>query len=121
MTSSLSFSVSSCGLAKFVLWHHMQGTPCNRSRVGLHAYAVLHIWAYKTYQPAMPAKQRQWLIEYAHKIKLSIDKAESDYRRDTSFDEAIEVLLPELGEHLSSPFGTDLMGDEGSGKDRSKA
>ncbi len=85
------------------------------SRVGLHAYAVLHLWAYKTYRPAMPEKQRHWLINYARKIKLSLGKRESVYRRDTSFDEAIELLFPELAEHLSSPFGTDLMDDEGSG------
>ena len=85
------------------------------SRVGLHAYAILYLWAYKTYRPAMPEKQRKWLIDYARKIKLSFAKGESVYRRDTSFDEAIEVLFPELGEHLTSTFGTDLMDDEDAG------
>lgn len=85
------------------------------SRVGQHAYAVLHLWAYKTYRPAMPAKQRRWLIDYAHKIKQSFDKGESVYRRDTSFEEAIDLLFPELGEHLSSSFGTDLMAEDDAG------
>ena len=81
------------------------------SRVGLHAYAILYLWAYKTYRPATPEKQRKWLIDYAYKIKLSFAKGESVYRRDTSFDEAIELLFPELGGQLSSTFGTDLMDD----------
>ncbi|HRI93009.1 MAG TPA: DUF6035 family protein [Accumulibacter sp.] len=85
------------------------------SRVGLHAYSILYLWAYKTYRPTMPEKQGKWLIDYARKIKLSFARGELVYRRDTSFDEAIDVLFPELGEHLSSPFGTDLMDDEGAG------
>ncbi len=84
-------------------------------RVGLHAYAILYLWAYKTYRPAMPERQRKWLIDYARKIKLSFAKGESIYRRDTSFDEAIEVMFHELGGHLSSPFGTELMDDEDAG------
>lgn len=83
------------------------------SRVGKHAYAVLHLWAYKTYRPPMPEKQRQWLIDYGRKVKKSLDSGESVYRRDTWFDKAIELLFPELGEHLSSTFGTDMMDNEG--------
>jgi hypothetical protein len=63
----------------------------------------------------VPEKQRKWIIDYARKIKLSFARGESVYRRDTSFDEVIDVLFPELGEHLSNPFGTDLMDDESAG------
>jgi hypothetical protein len=83
------------------------------SRVGQHAYAVLHLWAYKTYRPAMPEKQRQWLIDYGRKVKKSLDSGEPVYRRETRFDEAIELLFPELGEQLSSTFGTDMTDGEG--------
>lgn len=83
--------------------------------VGLHAYAVLYLWAYKTYRPAMPGKQRQWLIDYGRRIKRSVTNGEEVYRRDTSLDEAIGLLFPELGEELSSTFGTVPM-DEGSAR-----
>jgi len=79
--------------------------------VGLHAYAILYLWAYDL-SAAGAKKQRKWLIDYARKMRLSFAKGESVNRRDTSFDEAIELLLPELGEHLSSAFGTDLMVDD---------
>lgn len=59
-------------------------------------------------------KQRKWLIDYARKMRLSFDKSQSVYRRDTSFDEAIELLYPDHGEELSSAFGTDLMDDDAS-------
>lgn len=55
------------------------------------------------------------LLSFIANQELSFARGELVYRRDTSFDEAIDVLFPELGEHLSSPFGTDLMNDEGAG------
>ena len=85
------------------------------SRVGKHAYAVLHLWAYKTYRPAVSEKNRRWLVEYARKIKASFASGETIYRRDTSLDEAIGLLFAELEEHLSGPFGTDMMGEAGQG------
>lgn len=85
------------------------------SRVGLHAYAILYLWAYKTYRPAMSVKHQKWLSQYAHKIKDSFINGESIYRRDTSFDKSIGLLFPELDQHLLSQFGTDLMDDEAAG------
>lgn len=81
------------------------------SSVGQHAFAILHLWAYKAYRPAVSEKNRRWLAEYAHEIKRSLGDGGTTYRRDTSHDEAICLLFPELEEDLSGPFGTDLMGE----------
>ena len=87
------------------------------SHVGKHAYAVLHLWAYKTYRPTVSEKHRRWLVDYAREVKRSLESGETAYRRDTSFDEAIGLLFPELEEQLSGPFGTDLMSDgDGDGE-----
>lgn len=87
------------------------------SRVGKHAYAVLHLWAYKTYRPMVSEKHRRWLIDYAREVKRSLESGETVYRRDTSLDEAIGLLFPELEEQLSGPFGTDLMNNDGDEAD----
>jgi hypothetical protein len=76
------------------------------SRVGKHAFAVLYLWAYKAYQPAVPAKQRQWLRDYARELKRSVDDGEETYRRDTAFDEAIALAFPEIEGDLATSFGT---------------
>jgi hypothetical protein len=76
------------------------------SHVSKHAYAVLHLWAYKTYRPRVSNKHRHWLIKYAGEVKRSLERGETEYRRDTTFDEAIRLLFPALQEQLSMPFGT---------------
>ncbi len=78
------------------------------SRIGQHAFAILYLWAYKAYRPAVSEKHRQWLSDYGYKVKRSVDAGEETYRRDTAYDETIGVLFPELEEHLVTLFGTDL-------------
>jgi competence CoiA-like predicted nuclease len=73
--------------------------------VGKHAFAILYLWAYKAYRPTVSDKNRQWLKNYAHKVKRSIDAGEETFRRYAGFDEAIELLFPELEVDLSTEFG----------------
>ena len=87
------------------------------SNVGKRAYAVLHLWAYKTYRPTVSEKHRRWLSAYAREVKRSLESGETIYRRDTSFDEVIGLLFPELEEQLSGPFGTDLTNNDDGGTD----
>lgn len=82
------------------------------SRAGPHGYAILYLWAYKARRPAMSESNRKWLIAYSHKIALSFERGELVYRRDTSFDQAAELLFPKLKPFLASAFGTDMMKDD---------
>lgn len=75
------------------------------NRVGKHAFVILYLWSYKTYQPAVSEKHRKWLRDYAHKVKRSVDAGEETYRRYAGYDEAIGSLFPELEEDLGTPFG----------------
>ena len=73
--------------------------------VGQHAFAILYLWAYKAYMPTVSEKNRQWLRDYAHKVKRSVEEGEDKYRRYGGFDEAIELLFPELEADLKTDFG----------------
>lgn len=73
---------------------------------GKHAFAILYLWAYKTYKPTVTEKNRQWLRDYASKVLQSVEGGESTYRRYVGHDEAIGLLFPELEEHLVTTFGT---------------
>jgi len=81
------------------------GLRTGRRTIGPHAYSILYLWAYKAYKPEMNEKNRNWLINYAHKVKQSIDKDEVTYRRFSGYDETICILFPELTENLSTSFG----------------
>jgi hypothetical protein len=87
-------------------------------KVSRHAYAILYLWAYKTYQPAVTAKNQKWLSEYAHKLKESIDRGETTYRRYDGFDAEIGLIFPELAERLQTRFGLPA---ENIAKDESSA
>ena len=76
------------------------------SSVGQHAFAILFLWAYKTYRPTVSEKHRNWLRDYGRKVKRSVDAGEPTYRRDTVYDKAIGALFPELEEQLATAFGT---------------
>jgi hypothetical protein len=69
------------------------------------AFAILYLWAYKTYRPDVTLKNREWLAKKGREIKASIDKGEAKWQRHTYYDEAIGLLFPELEEHLSTSFG----------------
>lgn len=72
---------------------------------GKHCFAILFLWAYKKYKPAMSEKHRQWLKNYAEELKESVDGGEAKFARYTGYDEAIGLLFPELEEYLVQPFG----------------
>ena len=59
------------------------------------------------YKPTLNAKQWQWRDNLAKEIKRSIESSEAIFRRATYYDEAIELLFPEMEEKLSSSFATD--------------
>lgn len=77
------------------------------NKTGQHAFAILYLWAYKTYRPKVSEKHRKWLSDYGHKIKRSQETGEKTFRRDTEYDAAVGVLFPEIKQHLSSSFGVD--------------
>lgn len=81
------------------------GLRSSHRDVGSHAYAILYLWAYKIYKPHMSRKNQSWLSAYAHKVKDSINRNESTYKRFIGYDEAISFLLPELGDQLQVAFG----------------
>lgn len=81
------------------------GLRTSHHGIGQHAYAILYLWAYKAYKPTMTAKNRAWLSDYAHKIKLSVDNRETTYRRYSGYDETIGMIFPELKDHLTATFG----------------
>lgn len=72
------------------------------------AFAILYLWAYKTYRPRVTNKNRKWLIQKAEAVKASLENGEDAWQRHTAYDEAIGLLFPELEEHLSKSFGRDL-------------
>ncbi len=78
--------------------------------VGQHAFAVLYLWAYKVYRPTVSEKNRQWINNYAQKVKLSVDAREDTFRRYPGYDEALELLFPKLNLYLKKEFG--LIPDE---------
>ena len=82
------------------------GLRSSGNHIHKHAFAILYLWAYKAYQPAVNEKQQRWLRDYAHKVKKAVDGGETTYRRFEGYDEAITLLFPELAEPLSTPFGT---------------
>lgn len=90
------------------------------SRVGKHANAVLYLWAYKIYRPQVTQKNKRWLSNYAHEVKRSLENREATYLRDTSLDETIELIFPELQELLAGPFGTRLMFSDEDTSDTSR-
>lgn len=81
------------------------GLRSSHRSVGKSAFAILYLWAYKTYKPDVKPKSRAWISKKAGEIKESIDKGEATYRRYTGYDQAICLLFPELEEHLSTSFG----------------
>ena len=81
------------------------GLRSSHRDIGKHAFAILYLWAYKTYRPHVSDTNRLWLKDYAHKVKLSVEGREITYRRFGGFDEAIELLFIELADHLSTEFG----------------
>ena len=91
---------------KFSVYQVMEvGLRTGRRGVGQHAFAILYLWAYKHYVPTMTAQHRQWLKQYAHKLKTSVQEGDDTYRRYTGYDEAICLLFPELENDLSTDFG----------------
>ena len=82
------------------------GLRSSGNHIHKHAFAILYLWAYKAYQPAVNEKQQRWLRDYAHAVKNSVDGGETTYRRFEGYDEAISLLFPELAEPLSTLFGT---------------
>ena len=92
--------------SKFTVFQVIEaGIRTGHQGVGQHAYAILHLLAYKGYQPKMKAKNRSWLSDYAREIKKSVDAGKTIYRRYSGYDETISELFPELGEHLATNFG----------------
>lgn len=81
------------------------GLRTSHRDVGGHAYAILYLWVYKIYKPQMSKKNHSWLSEYAHRIKDSINRNESTYKRFVGYDEAISFLFPELEAQLHVAFG----------------
>jgi hypothetical protein len=81
------------------------GLRSSHRSVGKYAFAILYLWAYKTYKPDVKPKSRAWISKKAGEIKESIDKGEVTYRRFTGYDQAICLLFPEFEEHLSTSFG----------------
>jgi hypothetical protein len=81
------------------------GVRTGHRNVGKHAYAILYLWAYKTYRPPMLPKHQKWLSDYAHKILESVHREETTYRRFVGYDEAIGIIFPELEEYLCTSFG----------------
>ena len=73
--------------------------------IGQHAFAILYLWAYKAFRPSVSDKNRRWLKDYAYNVKRSVEATELKYRRHVGFDEAIELLFPELSDDLCSEFG----------------
>jgi hypothetical protein len=73
--------------------------------VGKNAYAILYLWAYKEYKPAISEKNRDWIRMKAEEIKASIDSGDDSFRRFTGFDNAIILLFPEMKKYLVSLFG----------------
>lgn len=97
--------------AKLTVFQVMEaGLRTSHSGVGQHAYAILYLWAYKTFKPSMTEKSRVWLSDYARKVKKSIDAAEATYRRHCGYDEAIGLLFPELESQLATLFGCPVNG-----------
>lgn len=78
--------------------------------IGQHAFAILYLWAYKTYRPTVSEKNRQWLKDYAHKVKRSVDAREYTFRRYAGYDEALELLFPELEFYLGTEYGVMPVG-----------
>lgn len=76
-----------------------------RQGVGKHAYAILYLWAYKECKPTVTDKNRQWLRDYACKVKASVEAGEDTYRRFAGYDKAISLLFPELKNYLVDAFG----------------
>ena len=98
----------SLGYSKqFSVYQVMEAGLRSGSRIGQHAFAILYLWAYKTYRPTMSLKHRTWLSDYGHRIKRSLDAGEDTYRRDTAYDEVAGLLFPELQGSLTSSFGID--------------
>lgn len=91
---------------RFNVYQVMEAGLRSGSEVGQHAFAILFLWAYKTYRPAVSEKHRKWLRDYGREVKRSVDAGEPTYRRDTVYDEAIGTLFPELEEQLATAFGT---------------
>lgn len=81
------------------------GLRTGHGGVGQHAYAILYLWAYRSFKPQMTEKNRLWLSNYAHRIKKSVDAGETTYRRHCGYDEAISMLFPELESQLVTTFG----------------
>lgn len=42
------------------------GLRSSGNHIHKHAFAILYLWAYKAYQPAVNEKQQRWLRDYAH-------------------------------------------------------
>lgn len=73
--------------------------------VGNHAFAIMYLWAYKAYKPDMTPKNKRWLLDYAYKIKASIERGENTYRRFNGYDGVIRSLFPEMIEFIDPEFG----------------
>lgn len=79
------------------------------SQRNVYGFAVIYLWASDVYQIPLNEKQRQWRKTLAHKIKHSVDGGETTYRRITYYDEAIELLFPELESKLRSSFAVEQL------------
>lgn len=69
------------------------------------AFAILYLWAYKTYKPSMTPQQKVWAKNLAAEIKRSVDSGDDTFARFTAYDGALGMLFPELEGHLLSDFG----------------
>lgn len=70
--------------------------------------AIVCIWAYEAYKPALSAKHRQWVQAEAQRIKSAIDAKERRYFRFIEYDEVISLLFPELEEDLNSEYAIEV-------------
>lgn len=62
----------------------------------IHGFAIFYLWAYKTYNPTMTADDRQWVREYAHAVKASVEAGEPRYVRLEGYELTVSMLFPEL-------------------------
>lgn len=79
----------------------------NLSSVSHQPFNILYLMAVKQYKPWLQHHHAEKINRHREEIRQSIklNKGESRFIRDTRFDEAIELVFPELREQLNSRFG----------------
>jgi hypothetical protein len=82
-----------CGSVFQVMESALQHSPHGP---GSHGFAIFYLWAYKTYDPAMAADDRQWIRAFARQVKVSVEVGEPRYVRLEEYEEIISLLFPEL-------------------------